>query len=193
MGLSEDDYKKVSHVYGVCISYLSDATERAFMKPSVCDPMEKYPAPRHRLHGAVVRTTPSSDATARVLAYRRLVAEGRAVANQLSLDAFERVKMSKCVAEQALRFFKPQQHPVKSLSKMADMDIKSPEDAFFMHTGLCANFSAIAYNFASELGMKGRVFLAKKGLHVYVEFEIGANWYHMHPFNNQGRCDITKF
>jgi len=193
LNLSREDSEKVVHVYGACMAFYSNKSERQFATPSVCDPMQKYPTPRHEKHSASVRTSKCGKETPQVLAYRALAAEALNLAKTLSLDDFERIKMSKCVAEQSLRFFKYQDHLLRSVCKTVDLDTKSPEEAFFMHSGLCANFSGIAFNFARELDMKGRVFLAKKGMHTYLEFESNKSWYHMHAFNNQTRCDITRF
>lgn len=193
LNLSNEDRDKVVHVYGACMAFYADKSAREFMTPSVCDPMEIYQKPRHEKHAAFVRTSKSSKETPQVLAYRALAAQALYLANTFSLDDFERIKISKCVAEQSIRFFKYVDHPLRAVCKMHDLDSKSPEEAFFMHTGLCANFSGIAYNFANDLDMQGRVFIAKNGMHTYLEFESGKNWYHMHAFNNQTRCDITRF
>lgn len=193
LNLSKEETEKVIHVYGACMAFYKNKEDREFATPSICDPMQKYPAPRHEKHPGSVRTKKSGKETPQILAYRALAAEALNLANTYSLTDFEKIKMSKCVAEQAIRFFKYQDHLLRSVCKTIDLDTKSPEEAFFMHTGLCANFSGIAYNFALDLDMKGRVFIAKKGMHTYLEFESNHNWFHMHAFNNQTRCDITRF
>lgn len=191
--LEEKDEEKVISVYAVCVAPFTDSELRPLMKPTVCEPQDNFKRPRHNRKKPRIRTGADLDNSLRERAYWELMAASNRVADGQGLDVFERIKMSKCIAEQALLFFQPIDHPLKSLGKLVELSINSPEDAFFEESGVCANFSGMIYNVANELGLRGKVHLARKKVHVYVEFEEENAWYHVHPFNSQGRCDITKF
>jgi hypothetical protein len=154
--LKDADKEKLVNVYSVCVAPYTDENERASITPTKCDPSTAYKKPRHLSHKVSVRTSPSSNQNAaHARAYWSFVEETKQIADRRGLDVFERMRMSKCIAEQSLQFVDPADHPFKALSKLVKMHTKSPEETFFMRSGVCGNFSSIAYNMARELGLEG--------------------------------------
>lgn len=194
LNLHAYDHKKIINTFATCVASFRDPVARnTIMKPKICDPIDDYEKPRHKNGNVTVCEIPALEETARVIAYRQLIIEAIKVADQEQLSAFERLRMAKCMAEQSLRFFVPSHHPIRALRKNRAMDKKSPEEAFFMTTGVCGNFSGIAYNIANAIGLKDQIFLATNKLHIYLEMTHDGNWYHAHPFNSKSRCDLTRF
>lgn len=191
--LSEEEKRRVIQVYASCVALYENEEERELVKPRICDPLDEYARPRHQRSPVNVREMSEAIETTQTHAYESLIVEAKRVADEHNLSTFERVVMAKCFAEQSLRFFVPSHHPLKALHKNRLLSRRSPEATFFMHSGVCTNFSGIAYNVARELGLQGNVFLAKRHLHVYLEVEEDGNWYHSHPFNSLSSCDIIQF
>lgn len=193
MGLNKSDETRVIKVYATCVASFTKSADRERMAPKICGALDEYDKPRHVKYPVSVREKKSSQGVPRVWAYRHLIAAAQRVSEQYDLDTFEKIIMAKCIAEQSLRFLVPAHHPFKALHKTMILTSKSPEHAFFMDTGICSTFSSIAYVAANELGLKGNVFLAKRGVHVYLEFQANGEWYHTHPFNSHSSCDINRF
>lgn len=191
--LSDPHQAKIINAYAVCVDSFNHAHHRESMKPKICDPVDDYPKPRSKRKIVSVRESLAHEATREVMAYRALIAHARDISERQKLTSFEKVKMAKCIAEQSLKFFEPSRHLFQALKKTCEMDEKSPEEAFFMESGVCGNFSGLTYNIAKQLGLKDKIFLTKKGVHIYLEFTERNNWYHAHPFNSQTSCDIIKF
>lgn len=193
LSLDQDAFRKVVNAYATCIVPFSEPELNKFLRPTVCDPLEDYLRPRHTSDHVSVCQTPSDKNTDEVMAYRLLMKEARSTADGQNRNALERLVMAKCIAEQSLKFFTPSHHLLKSLNRLYMMEKKSPEEAFFLTSGICGNFSGMAYNIANEIGLLGHVFLAKKGVHVYLELEDHGLWYHAHPFNSKSRCHLIFF
>ena len=193
MNLTANESYRVQKVYAVCIASFINPPDRKMMEPKICGDIDDYKKPRHIRHPVSVRINHHSREAIHLMAYRSLLDEARRVADQYILNTFERVVMAKCIAEQSLRFIPPSHNPFKALHKHHLLEKKAPEDAFFMNTGVCSNFSGIAYNAALELGLSGKIHLAKHGVHVYLEFRDRGEWFHAHPFNSKSKCDITRF
>lgn len=191
--LSDPHQAKIINAYAVCVESFNHTRHREFIRPNICDPVDDYPKPRSKRKIVSVRESLSDETTREVMAYRALIAHARDISERQRLTSFEKVKMAKCIAEQSLKFFEPSHHLFRALQKTCAMDEKSPEEAFFMESGVCGNFSGLAYNIAKQLGMKDKIFLTKKGVHIYIEFTELNNWYHAHPFNSQTSCDIIRF
>lgn len=190
---SDRDKKKLINAYAICIDSYRNDIDREWLRPKVCERINEYKKPRHRRRNISVQEIPSSSSTLRVKSYRYLMEQAQQVAKEKKLTTFEKVAMAKCVAEQSLRFFLPAHHPIRAIGKLRDMKKKTPEDLFFMHSGMCGNFSALAYGVTLSLGLKGHMHLARKRFHIYLEFKEKGQWYHTHPFNSQTACDIIKF
>lgn len=193
LDLPNSDKRRVINVYATCIASFQDDNDRLVMSTSIGEPLDEYNAPRYRRYPVVVREDHDWEQSVHNVAYQALMHEAKEVAENYNLSTFEKVVMAKCIAEQSLRFFLPSHHPFKAWHKHRMLRSKAPEDAFFMHTGVCSNFSGIAYNAALELGLRGKIHLAKNGVHVYLEFEELGQWYHAHPFNSKSGAVITRF
>ncbi len=189
--LSRDDHNKVLKVYAVCLKPWRDEHYRSSrLEPVIGQRQNRYPAPRHAEQNISVRTSPSRKSTNQVKAYRYLTQEAAAIADEITMSVAEKVAMSKCVAEQSLTYVPPMHNPIKALNKMRQAQTHSPEHAFFGHEGVCTNFSGLLYNFGRALGLENNLFLARNGVHTYVEVEIDDEWYHSHAFNS---CDLIHF
>jgi len=193
LGLAAADRKKVENAFAMCIDSFRQPQNRRRMQPAVCEPLNDYQTPRCHKTRVSVKEKKSLKPTNKSLAYSALVAEAKDVAEQEELDIFEKVMMAKCIADQSLRFFEPSAKPLRALKKTWAMNRKSPDEAFFMKSGVCGNFSGIAYNLGNELGLGNQIFLTKTGLHIYLEFRVGQTWYHTHPLSSMSDCDIIKF
>lgn len=194
--LTKFEENKLINAYGVCIqpfTVVEDRNNEEKVKPRVCGPDDEYPEPRHQKHSAHVRQTRSARERPRTKAYDLLLREAKKVVTIYELNRFEQIKMARCIADQALRFFEPEHHPFSAAKKLIAMNRKSQEDAYFMHRGVCGNFSGIAFNIAHYLDPDAPIFLAKSGPHVYIEFEVAGMMYHTHPFNRKSRCDINRY
>jgi hypothetical protein len=193
--LKADEYKKVLDIYAVCIKPWKNQEYRSTrLQPKICAPSDDYAAPRHDGQHVTIRTKASTKRNDRVTAYHQLAQEGALVADDLNLSVAERVMMAKCVAEQSLTFFTPSHSPLKALKKIRHAQTHSPEHAFFGHEGVCTNFSGLSYNFSRELSLENHVFLARKGMHTFLEIEIDGEWFHSHPFNGTNKgCDLIRF
>jgi hypothetical protein len=195
--LEEEDHNKLVKINSYCVKPFGNKNDRQrFLTPKICKPDTDYPKPRHEkkplsMHNERSEKTFSNKRAA----YELFLVHAADVAKTEELSIFEKMLMAKCVAEQALRFFEPLHHPLKALSKSRNMSLRSPEHEFFAHSGVCSNFAGIAYNVSQALFLHNRVFLARKGFHVYLEFKDYDNkWYHMHPFNSANKdCDMMRF
>lgn len=191
--LKKKDQDKLINAYAVCINIFNDKQARnKFMTPNICQPLDDYPRPNHMENNINIRTTSAGNRDKRYRAYKSLIAQARRITTKHNLNSFEKIMMSKCIAEQSLRFFYPSHKPLKAMVKSASIAYKTPANMFFMDTGVCTNFSAIAYNIAHKLGLE-KVKLAQRGVHVYLEFKEQGEWYHAHPFNSKSDCDIIRF
>jgi hypothetical protein len=193
MLIAAKEKQRVLNVYATCIASFANPVDRALMRPNICDASDDYRTPRHQKHPVSLRSMSELNESAHFRTYRRLIDAAIATATDMNLSTFERVAMAKCIAEQSLRFFFPSSQPVKALHKHRQLSRKAPEEAFFMRTGVCSNFSGISKNVSDELGLAGKIHLAKKGVHVYLEFEEQGEWFHTHPFNSKSQCDIMRF
>lgn len=192
--LDQNDTDKIINAFAVCIDPYRYPDQRAYITPIICDAMDdEYKEPSFWIKEIKIREEPTSKESPRFTAYHQLMAAAREIAFSQELSTFEKVVMAKCIAEQSMRFFEPSQHPFTALQKVYAMDHKSPEETFFMKNGVCGNFSGLAFNIANELGLRDKIHLAQNGWHVYLEFRDGPNYYHAHPFNRYGNCDIIKY
>jgi hypothetical protein len=191
--LDEDDSAKIINAFAVCVDPYQNREERNYIAPTICEATGDYIAPRFLIKEVKVRQESAAKATPRSDAYHMLIVAAREIALREQLSIFEKVVMSKCIAEQSIRFIEPSQHPFSALIKVCTMEHKSPEDAFFMKTGVCGNFAGVAFNIANELGLRDRIHLAQNGWHIYLEFRDDSNFYHSHPFNRNSNCDITRY
>lgn len=188
--LKSYDHEKVIRAYAVCVYPMHYEENRLMLIPKIGDPINKYDHP-HK--GKVSwRTKTSKKDDVRVQAYRLLVDSSVEVAEKFQLDDFAKISMAKCMAEQALRFYAPLDHPLNALKESAQARHRSPEEAFFCKKGVCTNFCAITYNIAHHLGVGDQIFVGTKQFHTYLEARIGCAWYHLHPFNSQG-ADFIRF
>jgi hypothetical protein len=151
LGLNDDKQNKVINAYAVCIDSFNKPSSRAFMQPKVCNPIDKYEHPRSIHTKILVNENSYLFSNIEVRAYSALIDRAQVVAEKQQLSIFEKIKMAKCIAEQALKFIEPTHHPFIAIKKTYEMGKKSAEDAYFMKTGVCGNFSAIAYNIARSL------------------------------------------
>lgn len=193
MNLSTTEKERLINVYATCIASFTNNYDRKFIEPEVCDASDDYLEPRHIKYPVSAREHSQDLKTDQLFAYRSMINEAQMVVEEHELGTFQRIAMAKCISEQSLRFFKPSQHVLKAWHKHRLLSSRAPERSFFMNTGVCSNFSGIAYNAAIALGLKDKVHLAKKGVHVYLEFEEDGQWFHTHPFNSKSKCDITRF
>jgi len=191
--LNDYESNKVINAFAICIDPYRNPQERAYIAPSICNPSSEYKTPRFYEKNIKVRRERTSMFTPRSRAYDMLITAAREMAREQELSTFEKVVMAKCIAEQSIRFFEPSAHPLSALVKVYIMDRKAPEEVFFMKTGVCSNFSGLAFNIANELGLQDKIHLAQNGWHVYLEFRDEAHYYHSHPFNRQSDCDIVKY
>lgn len=192
--LSDNDKKRVIKVYGSCIASFADETYREYIRfKKACDGVDEFKRPRHERYPVTARTSSDDHASTRSDVYKLLMDKASSVANELDLSVFDRVIMAKCIAEQSLHFFPYTHHPLKALYKSRLVSRRSPEQTFFMRTGICSNFSAIAYNAALALGLEGKIYLTRRYEHVYLEFNVGGEWFHAHPFDSKTQCTINRF
>lgn len=193
MPLRHDEKQHLINAYAVCIDAFSHHEDRVRLKPVMCKPMNRYKRPRYKQKESYIRTKRFTNPTTRSIAYNKLIESANIVAEAEQLDIFEKMKMAKCIAEQALQFSVPSHHPLHALQKSIRAKLSLPENSFFMKTGVCSNFAGIALDVANHLGLKGQVFLARSKFHTYLEFTDGKDFYHTHPFNNLSNCDIIRF
>lgn len=193
MSLKSAEKDKLIGSYALCVMPYWEEAERSALRPKVCEPIKGYEHIRHTAVRIPVRKSQESMVNDHAHAYRSLVEEMQKTADWNQLDTFERMKMAKCVSEESMVFFYPNDQPFKTLKKLINMGTKPPEEAFFMQSGICGNFGALIYSLAEALGLSDRVFLTQKGIHMFLEFEASGEWYHLHPFNSQGDCDAIRF
>lgn len=194
LSLKKYESDKILNAYSTCVMPFTNEFERAtFMQAKFHPPVPDYPAPRHEHKKVKVRETSSHDDEPQTRAYSHLLEAAKTIADREQLSPPERLIMSKCIAEQSLRYFVPSHHLVKTIKKSRAMKKKPPAEAFFMNSGMCGSFAGIVYNVAIHIGLKDHVFLTRKGVHFYIEFEYMGNWYHLHPFNSVSKSDLTAF
>lgn len=195
LGLAKTKEAKVINAYAVCIDAFNHDDYRDIIKPQICDPIDDYKHPRYYQNKIAINTNLSSFVDIEMLAYNALVHQAQSVANNRGLSLFEKIKMAKCISEQALKFIEPSKWPLLALKKTYDMSRKTMDKAYFMTTGVCGNFSAIAYNIAHNLLIPNdSIYIVNKNVHIYLEFaDENNNWYHTHPFNSKSSCDIIRF
>lgn len=194
--LHKDEQEKLINAYAICIRpfiFEDYRTDEDIVRPRICDPAPDYTKPRHDKHATSARATFSHGSSDKKAAYQYFLDEAKRVTNAYNLDTFEQVKMAKCISEQSLRYFAASRHPIKALHKYGAMKTKSQDKSFYMHSAVCVNFSALAYNILRHINPNLEIYLVKNGLHVYLEFEVAGVWYHTHPFNRGERCDVNRF
>ncbi len=193
LALTDDEKKRVINVYATCIRSFANARDREMMKPKICGDTDDYPYPKHQHPDLSVRSSAEINSSAHSRAYRSLMDQAYHVAIHYRLDTFERVIMSKCIAEQSLRFLVPKEHPLRALKKHASIYKQSPDEAFFMRTGVCSNFSTLSYSAALALGLNGKIFSQPTACTCIWNSEENGEWFHTHPFNSKSLCEINRF